>query len=162
LLIPNIIIIQSIKHNLNHTKTLAIVLGTLAITAGIIVIPEYLLQEANAAKKTYGLSTSMSTSCNGETDEPCQTIECKNDKPCRTIDSNSDKTDSITACEDNKPCRNLDSNSSPPQQTENKTPAEQEQEPDSSNSNSDDMTSFPQTPSIPQIQDYIDDNEFDY
>ena len=87
----------------------------LAIAAGImggILIPEYLLQEANAPKKTYSLSTSMSTSCNGETDKPCQTIECKNNKPCRSIDSNSDQTDRTTACKDNKPYRTLDSNSS--------------------------------------------------
>ena len=86
----------------------------------------------------------MSTACNGETDEPCQTIVCKNDKPCR----------------------NLDSNSSQRQQTENTTAAaqEQQQQPDSGNSNSDDddnTTPFPQTPPIPQIQDYMND-EFDY
>ena len=163
MLIPNIIIIHTIRYNLNHTKTLAMVLGMLVIAAGIIVIvPEYLLQEANAAKKTYGQSTSMSTSCNGDTDEPCQTIECKNDEPCQTVDSNSDKTDSITACKDNKPCHNLDSNSSHPRQTENKTPtAAQEQQPDSGSNSDDDTTPFPQAPPIPRIQDYMTD-EFDY
>ena len=159
MLIANIIIIQSIRYNLNHTKTLTIV-GMLAIAAGIMglmVIPEDLLQEVKAAKKTYGLSTSMSTSCNGGTDEPCQTIVCKNDKPCGTVDSNSDQTDSITACEDNKPCGTVDSNSSPPQQTENKTHAESQQQPDSSSSDDDDeMTPFLQTPSIPQIPNYSD------
>ena len=149
---------------MNHTKTLAVVLGMLVIAAGtIVIVAEYLLQEANATKKTYSLSTSMSTACNGDTDEPCQTIVCKNDKPCRTVDSNSDKTDSITACKDNKPCHNLDSNSSPPRQTENKTPAaaEEEEQPDSGGNSDDDTTPFPQAPPIPQIQDYMND-EFDY
>ena len=31
----------------------------------------------------------MDTACNGETDEPCQTVVCKDNNPCRTIDSNS-------------------------------------------------------------------------
>jgi hypothetical protein len=128
---------------LNHTKTLAVVLGMLVIAAGtIVLVAEYLLQEANAAKKTYGLSTSMSTACNGDTDEPCQTIVCKNDKPCH----------------------NLDSNSSPPRQTENKTPAAaaaEQQQPDSGGNSDYDTTSFPQAPPIPQIQDYMND-EFDY
>src|ERR671931_1603285 len=107
---------------MNHTiiNTLAIA----AVVALIVIIPGY-LHEIKAEAKTYSLSTSMFTSCNGDTDEPCQTIVCKNDKPCRTVESNSDQTDIITACEDNKPCRTVDSNSSPPpQQTENMTPAE--------------------------------------
>jgi hypothetical protein len=159
LLIPNIVIIRAIKHNLNYTKTLTVVVGMLAMAAGIIgtiVIPGY-LQEVKAATKTHSLSTSMSTACNGETDEPCQTIVCKNDKPCRNLDSNSDQTDITTACEDNKPCRNLDSNSSQPQQTENTTAAAQsQQQPDSSSSDDDEMTPFLQTPSIPQIPNYSD------
>jgi hypothetical protein len=98
---------------MNHT-----IIKSLAISAvvALIVIPGY-LYEIKAEAKTYSLSTSMSTSCNGDTDEPCQTIVCKNDKPCRTVDSNSDQTDIITACEDNKPCRTVDSNSSPPPRT---------------------------------------------
>jgi hypothetical protein len=162
LLISNIIIIRTKKHNLNYTKTLAIIVGMLAIAVemiGTIVIPGY-LQEVKAATKTHSLSTSMSTSCNGATDKPCQTIVCKNDKPCRNLDSNSDQTDFTTACEDNKACRNLvDSNSSQPQQTENTTAAAQpqQQQPDSSSSSDDDeMTPFPQTPPIPQIPNYSD------
>jgi hypothetical protein len=136
LLIPNIVIIRAIKHNLNYTKTLTVVVvGMLAMAAGIIgtiVIPGY-LQEVKAATKTHSLSTSMSTACNGETDEPCQTIVCKNDKPCR----------------------NLDSNSSQPQQTENTTAAAQpQQQPDSSND--DETTHLLQTPPIPQIPNYSD------
>jgi hypothetical protein len=118
---------------MNHTTLAIAVVVALAL---IVIIPGY-LHAIKAEAKTYSLSTSMSTSCNGDTDEPCQTIVCKNDKPCRTVDSNSDQTDITTMCEDNKPCRNLDSNSSPPQQTENMTPAEQEQQPDSSSSSSD-------------------------
>ena len=101
----------------------------------------------------------MDTSCNGETDEPCQTIVCKNDKPCGTVDSNSDQTDITTACEANKPCGTVDSNSSPPQQTENMTPAESQQQ-EQPDSNSDDTIPFPQIPPPPQIRDYMDD-EFD-
>jgi hypothetical protein len=102
----------------------------------------------------------MSTSCNGDTDVPCQTIECKNDKPCRTVDSNSGQTDSITACEDNKPCDTKDSNSSTTQQTQNMTPAAQQQ-PDSSSSS--DTPHFPQILSPPQIPDYDDsDDDSDY
>jgi ABC-type lipoprotein release transport system permease subunit len=156
MLIPNIIIIRSIKHNLNYTKTITTV-GMLAIVLGImgtIIIPGY-LHGIKAEAKTHSLSTSMSTSCNGETDEACQTIVCKNDKPCRNLDSNSDQTDMTTACEDDKPCRNSDSNSSQPQQTENATAAAQPQQADS-NSNDDEMTSFLQTPPIPQIPDYSD------
>ena len=63
-------------------------LAIAAAMIGAIVIPGY-LQEVKAATKTHSLSTSMSTACNGETDEPCQTIVCKNDKPCRNLDSNS-------------------------------------------------------------------------
>ena len=75
---------------MNHTtKTLTIV-GMLAATTaaliGIVGILGY-LQEVKAATKTY--SQSMDTSCNGETDEPCQTVVCKDNNPCRTIDSNS-------------------------------------------------------------------------
>jgi hypothetical protein len=115
---------------MNHTAIiiLAIAVGALAL---IVIIPGY-LQEIKAEAKTYSLSTSMSTSCNGDTDEPCQTVVCKNDKPCRTVESNSDQTDITIMCKDNKPCRTVDSNSSPPQQTENMTPAEQQQQPDSS------------------------------
>jgi FtsZ-interacting cell division protein ZipA len=133
---------------MNHTipKTLVIVI-ILAAVALIVIIPGY-LHAIKAEAKTYSLSTSMSTSCNGETDEPCQTIECKNDKPCRTVDPNSDQTDITTVCEDNKPCRNSDLNSSL-QQTENATAAEQQS--DSSSSDA-----IPP----PQIPDYSDD-EFD-
>ena len=119
---------------MNHTitKTLAIAVAV----ALIVIIPGY-LQDAKAATKTHSKSLSMSTSCNGGTDEPCQT----------------------TVCEDNKPCRNLDSNSSSqPQQTENTTAAAQPQQPDSSNS--DDTTPFPQTHPTLQIPDYSED-EFD-
>jgi hypothetical protein len=135
------------------TKTLAIAAVVVVILAAI-VIPGY-LYEIKAEAKTHSLSTSMSTSCNGGTDEPCQTIVCKNDKPCGTVDSNSDQTDIITACKDNKPCGTVDSNSSPPQQTENKTHAElqQPEQPDSSSSDA-----------IPpsQIPDYSgDDDGFD-
>jgi hypothetical protein len=75
---------------MNHTtKTLTIV-GMLAATTaaliGIVGILGY-LQEVKAATKTY--SQSMDTACNGETDEPCQTVVCKDNNPCRTIDSNS-------------------------------------------------------------------------
>ena len=136
MLIPNKVIIRAIKHNLNYTKTLTVVVGMLAMAAGIIgtiVIPGY-LQEVKAATKTHSLSTSMSTSCNGETDESCQTIICKNDKPCR----------------------NLDSNSSQPQQTENTTAAAQPQQQPDSSSDDDEMTPFLQTPSIPQIPNYSD------
>ena len=129
-------------------------LAIAAAMIGAIVIPGY-LQEVKAATKTHSLSTSMSTACNGETDESCQTIICKNDKPCRNLDSNSDQTDMTTACEDDKPCRNSDSNSSSqPQQTENTTAAEQQQQPDSSND--DEMTHLLQTPPIPQIPNYSD------
>ena len=117
---------------MNHTATIILAMAVAAL-ALIVIIPGY-LQEIKAEAKTYSLSTSMSTSCNGDTDEPCQTIVCKNDKPCRTVDSNSAQTDIITTCEDNKPCRTVDSNSSPPpQQTENMTPAEQQQPDSSSN-----------------------------
>jgi hypothetical protein len=97
------------------TKTLAIAAVVVVILAAI-VIPGY-LYEIKAEAKTHSLSTSMSTSCNGGTDEPCQTI----------------------VCEDNKPCRTLDSNSSPVQQTENTTTAEQ---PQSSSSDTNDTTPF--------------------
>ena len=120
---------------MNYTTTsLAMtVVVILAAVALIVIIPGY-LQDAKAATKTHSKSLSMSTSCNGP-DEPCQT----------------------TVCEDNKPCRNLDSNSSQPQQTENTTAAAQQ--PDS---NSDDTTPFPQTPTTPQIPDYsYDEDEFD-
>jgi FtsZ-interacting cell division protein ZipA len=123
---------------MNYTTTsLAMtVVVILAAVALIVIIPGY-LQDAKAATKTHSKSLSMSTSCNGP-DEPCQT----------------------TVCEDNKPCRNLDSNSSQPQQTENTTAAAQpQQQPDS---NSDDTTPFPQTPTTPQMTDYSDDeDEFD-
>jgi FtsZ-interacting cell division protein ZipA len=138
-LIPDIIIVDLNKIEMNYTTTtsLAIVI-ILAAVALIVIIPGY-LQDAKAATKTHSKSLSMSTSCNGETDEPCQT----------------------TVCEDNKPCRNLDSNSSSsqPQQTENTTASRPKQQPDSSSS---DTTPFPQTPPTPQIPDYSDDeDEFD-
>ena len=136
---------------MNHTATIILAIAL----ALIVIIPGY-LHGIKAEAKTYSLSTSMSTSCNGDTDEPCQTVVCKNDKPCRTVESNSDQTDIITACEDNKPCRTVDSNSSPPpQQTENMTPAEQEQQqPDSSSSN--DAIPPPRTP------DHSGDEIIDY
>jgi hypothetical protein len=134
---------------MNHTitKTLAI-----AVILAAVITPGY-LHGIKAEAKTHSLSTSMSTSCNGETDEPCQTIVCKNDKPCGTVDSNSDQTDITTACEANKPCGTVDSNSSPPQQTENMTPAESQQQPDSSSSDA-----------IPpsQIPDYSDDDDDEF
>ena len=157
-LIANIIIVDLKKIVMSHiiTKTLAVVV----VVALIVIIPGYLLQEVKAATKTHNLSTSMSTSCNGDTDEPCQTVVCKNDKPCHNVDSNSDQTDSVTACKDNKPCgTSVDSNSSPQQQKQNATAAEeaQQQQPDSSS----EMTPFPQTPATPQIPNYSNDDEFD-
>jgi hypothetical protein len=109
----------------NHTitKTLAIVIILVAV-ALIVIIPGY-LHAIKAEAKTYSLSTSMSTSCNGETDEPCQTIECKNDKPCHTVDSNSDQTDITSVCKNNQPCSNI-----------NPDPTKQEEEDDNN-----DMTS---------------------
>ena len=159
-MIANIIIVDLKKIVMSHiiTKTLAVVV--VVVVALIVIIPGYLLQEVKAATKTHNLSTSMSTSCNGDTDEPCQTVVCKNDKPCHNVDSNSDQTDSVTACKDNKPCGTLvDSNSSPQQQKENATAAEeaQQQQPDSSS----EMTPFPQTPATPQIPNYSNDDEFD-
>src|SRR5919202_1769049 len=104
---------------MNHTKISLAIAELLILLLGLLVISEY-LQQIKAEAKTYSLSTSMSTSCNGDTDEPCQTVVCKNDKPCRTVESNSDQTDITTMCKDNKPCGTVDSNSSPPpQQTEN-------------------------------------------
>jgi hypothetical protein len=145
---------------MNHTirKTLAIVLAV----GLIVIIPGY-LQDAKAAKKTYGLSTSMDTSCNGETDESCQTTLCKNDKPCRTVDSNSDQTERTTACKDNKPCDTIDSNSSQPPQTENTAAAGQpQQQPDSSSDAIPPLQIPDYSDNLPQVPDYIDDDdEFD-
>ena len=143
---------------MNHTKISLAIAELLILLLGLLVISEY-LQQIKAEAKTYSLSTSMSTSCNGDTDEPCQTVVCKNDKPCHNVDSNSDQTDSVTACKDNKPCGTLvDSNSSPQQQKENATAAEEaQQQPDSSS----EMTPFPQTPATPQIPNYSNDDEFD-
>ena len=92
---------------MNHTITKTLAIAALAL---IVIIPGY-LHGIKAEAKTYNLSTSMSTSCNGETDEPCQTVICKNDKPCSTIDSNSDQTDITTICENNQPCSNTSPNS---------------------------------------------------
>jgi hypothetical protein len=165
-LIANIIIVDLKKIVMSHiiTKTLAVVVVVATVVALIVIIPGYLLQEVKAATKTHNLSTSMSTSCNGDTDEPCQTVVCKNDKPCHTVDSNSDQTDMTTACKDNKPCGTLvDSNSSPQQQQkENATAAEEaQQQPDSSSSNV--IPPTPQIPydsdDVPEIPDY--DDEFD-
>ena len=129
---------------MNHTATIIILAIALAALALIVIIPGY-LHGIKAEAKTYSLSTSMSTSCNGDTDEPCQTVVCKNDKPCRTVESNSDQTDIITMCKDNKPCGTVDSNSSSqPQQTENMTPAEQQQQQPDSSSN--DAIPPPRTP----------------
>ena len=53
LLIPNVVIIRVIKHNLNYTKNLTIAVGMLAIAAGMIgtiVLPGY-LQEVKAVTK---------------------------------------------------------------------------------------------------------------
>ena len=161
---------------MNHTATIILAMAVAAL-ALIVIIPGY-LQEIKAEAKTYSLSTSMSTSCNGETDEPCQTIVCKNDKPCGTVDSNSDQTDITTACEANKPCGTVDSNSSPPQQTENTTTAAQQQQPQqphSSSSDTNDTTpfykhplfhkyrneSFPQIFPTLQMPDYSDGDGFD-
>jgi hypothetical protein len=87
---------------MNHTIT-----KTLSIAVALIVIIPGYLHEIKAEAKTYSLSTSMSTSCNGDTDEPCQTIECKNDKPCQTVDSNSDQTDITSICKNNQPCSKI-------------------------------------------------------
>ena len=78
---------------MNHTKNLSMAILTLiAIGATLLLTPGY-LQEVNAAIKTYSQSTTMSTSCNGETNMTCQTIGqtivCENNQPCRTISSNS-------------------------------------------------------------------------
>jgi hypothetical protein len=57
-------------------KNLSIVLGVLAAMIVVLIggratgMLEY-LQEVKAATKTHSLSTSMSTDCNGDTDEPC-------------------------------------------------------------------------------------------
>jgi hypothetical protein len=75
--------------------------ATTAALIGIVGILGY-LQEVKAATKTY--SQSMDTSCNGETDEPCQTLVCKDNSPCRTIDSNSAQRDITIVCIDDKPC----------------------------------------------------------
>jgi hypothetical protein len=79
---------------MNHTtttKSLAMIVGVLAvITAALIGGATGILgyvQEVKATTKTY--NQTLSTACNGETDEPCQTIVCKDNNPCRTIDSNS-------------------------------------------------------------------------
>ena len=81
---------------MNHTIT-----KTLAIAVALIVIIPGYLHGIKAEAKTYSLSTSMLTSWNGETDEPCQTIVCKNDKPYRTLDSNSSlqQTENTVAAE---------------------------------------------------------------
>ena len=75
---------------MNHTTKTLTIEGMLAATTaaliGIVGILGY-LQEVKAATKTY--SQSIDTPCNGGTDEPCQTIVCKDNNPCRTIDSNS-------------------------------------------------------------------------
>ena len=81
---------------MNHTIT-----KTLAIAVALIVIIPGYLHGIKAEAKTYSLSTSMLISCNGETDESCQTIICKNDKPYRTLDSNSSlqQTENTAAAE---------------------------------------------------------------
>jgi hypothetical protein len=98
---------------MNHTKNLTITVGVLAvITVALIgggAATGMLghLHEVKAATKTYGLSTSMDTSCNGETDESCQTTLCENDKPCRTIDSDSAQRNITIVCKDDNSCRTI-------------------------------------------------------
>jgi hypothetical protein len=75
--------------------------ATTAALIGIVGILGY-LQEVKAATKTY--SQSMDTSCNGETDEPCQTVLCKDNNPCRNLDSNSSQSDITLVCIDDNPC----------------------------------------------------------
>jgi hypothetical protein len=93
---------------MNHTITaLAIVVVglltviTAALIGGATGMLGY-LQEVKATTKTY--NQTLSTACNGETDESCQTIVCKDNNPCRTIDSNSAQRDTIIVCIDDKPC----------------------------------------------------------
>ena len=90
---------------MNHTitKTLAIAAVVVAL---IVIIPGY-LHEIKAEAKTYSLSTSMSTDCNGETNESCQTTLCENDKPCHTIDSNSAQRNITIVCKDDNSCRTI-------------------------------------------------------
>ena len=99
---------------MNHTKNLAIALGVLAAMTvaaliggvGTIGMLGY-LQEVKAAIKTHSLSTSISTECNGETNETCQTTLCENDKPCDTIDSNSAQRNITIVCKDDNSCRTI-------------------------------------------------------
>jgi hypothetical protein len=90
---------------MNHTKNLAIVGILAAIAAALIAGATGMLgylQEVKAITKTY--SQSMDTSCNGETDEPCQTVLCKDNNPCRNLDSNSSQSDITLVCIDDNPC----------------------------------------------------------
>jgi FtsZ-interacting cell division protein ZipA len=142
---------------MNHTATTNLAMSTvvgmiLAVLVLIVIIPGY-LHGIKAEAKTHSKSMSMSTSCNGDTDEPCQT----------------------TVCEDNKPCRTLVDSNSPSslQQTKNTTTAAQQpqQQPNSNNdttpfynhplSHKYRNDTFPQIFPTPQIPDYSDDDEFD-
>src|SRR5919108_6561228 len=93
---------------MNHTiTTLAIVVVGLltVITAALIGEATGMLgylQEVKATTKTY--NQTLSTACNGETDEPCQTVVCKDNNACHTIDSNSAQRDITIVCIDDKPC----------------------------------------------------------
>ena len=95
---------------MNHTKISLAIAEVLILLLGLVVISEY-LQQIKAEAKTYSLSTSMSTSCNGDTDEPCQTVVCNNDKPCRPSESNSAQTDMRTTCKNDQSCRSISPNS---------------------------------------------------
>ena len=95
---------------MNHTILATV--GILAAVAAVLIgggatgMLGY-LQDVKAAIKTHSLSTSMSTDCNGETNESCQTTLCENDKPCHTIDSNSAQRNITIVCKDDNSCRTI-------------------------------------------------------
>jgi|SRR5919199_6169773 hypothetical protein len=86
---------------MNHTTRTTLAIVVIGLLASIIGMLGY-LQEVKAATKTY--NQTLYTSCNGETDDPCQTGVCKDNDPCRTIDSDSSQRDITIVCIDDKPC----------------------------------------------------------
>jgi hypothetical protein len=101
---------------MNHTSTtknvaialIGVVASMTAVLIGVGAIGMLgYLQEVKAAIKTHSLSTSMSTDCNGETNETCQTTLCENDKPCHTVDSNSAQRNITIVCKDDNSCRTI-------------------------------------------------------
>jgi hypothetical protein len=94
---------------MNHTNIaiVAMLAAAAALIGGGTTGMLGYLQEVKATTKTHNLSTSMSTECNGETNESCQTTLCENDKPCRTIDSNSGQRNITIVCKDDNSCRTI-------------------------------------------------------